>query len=1020
MQTKVPSATRRLISVVLATALAMLGLVALATASAPAAQAAAGNLTGKVTDTATSSPVVGVYVVAFCADPDFDDWFACARTTTGADGTYGFNLPNGKYRVGALSGTNEYGAAYHGGGASVYDATTVTAPVGNVNIAMKRYATVGGTVSGEGTGALNLASVCLMDSYTYVEDGAQRTGWYCSALTFTKADGSYTLGAPAGIHRVGAEAASGKWRATYYASSATPEGGTNVTFGETGHQGGINITMPRNGLITGTVTDAATNAVLPFAEVAAWAEDDGEWEDVAWATADEQGAYELRVPNGTYRVSFDDPCQETCADDYQAEFWNDATSIESADDVVVANAGTVSGRNAALARNGAIGGTVTAQSGGTPIADVVVVGYRAISGGTGWDPVAFALTDAAGHYTLRAGAGTYRLEFHHLCWDDDCTVEYASEVYDDKTDLADGTDVTIVGTGTTPGIDAALAVAPATAPIENLVPPAVVSDPPKVGELAFAHVGVWYPQPENVQVSWYRSGSTQSIGTGTAIVVPPAALGETLSVKVTVTKPGFDDTTVTSEASAPVEKTTLKNLRKPAVFGVPVAGGTLEVWEGIWSAAPESYTYRWFQSGSTDPIGTGKTLVVPAAAAGKELTVEVTAKRADRLDGVATSAPVAVQPPAASPVQNVTAPAITGTPKVGTTVTAQSGTWNPTPDSVVIEWFRSGSTTPIGTGPELVVPAAAEGGTLAIRVTAKKAGSSDGVAISAPVAVIPAAGAEVENVVLPAVAGKAKVGEMLAVHPGLWNPQPDPAQTEVSWFRSGSNQAIGTGWTLVVPASAVGQQVTARVTVKKPGFGDGVASSEPTAPIGEGTLANYLPPMVFGPLVVGGTVEAWEGVWPAGPDNYTYAWYLDGTATPIGTGKQLVIPASAAGKKVRVEVTATKTAYAGSTVSSVASAVVVAAPSGPSADCTLAKASLASAQAAKSRAASTLAAAKSKVTQLKAKVTKAKKAQQKAKVKRLTAKLKKAKTAKAAASTGLARATAAVTKAQAGVTQSCS
>lgn len=1017
---QVRSATRRLISVVLATALAVLGLVALATASAPGAQAAAGNLTGKVTDTTSSSPVVGVYVVAFCADPDFDDWFACARTTTGADGTYGFNLPNGKYRVGALSGTNEYGTAYHGGGASVYDATTVTAPVANVNIAMKRFATVGGTVSGEGTGALNLASVCLMDSYTYVVGGEEETGWYCSALTFTKADGSYRLGAPAGVHRIGAEASSGKWRPTFYASAATPEAGTDVTFGESGHRAGVDITMPRNGLITGAVTDAATHAAVPYAEVTAFAEVDGEWTDVAYATADEQGGYELRVPNGTYRVSFDDPCQDTCDDDYQTAYWQDATTVESADDVVVAGAGTVSGKNGALARNGAIRGTVTADAGGAPLAEVLVVGYRAVAGSTAWDPVAFAVTDETGGYELRAGAGTYRLEFHPLCTSEECAVDYASEVYDDVADLADGTDVTITGTGTTPGIDAALAVAPTTTPIDNLVPPAVVSEAPKVGELAFAHVGVWYPQPDELQVTWYRSGSTQPIGTGTAIVVPPAALGETLHVKVTASEPGFDDTTATSEASAPVEKTTMKNLRKPVAFGVPVAGGTLEVWEGIWSAAPESYTYRWFQSGSTDPIGTGKTLVVPAAAAGKDLTVEVTAKRADRLDGVATSGPVAVQPPAASPVQNTTAPAITGTPKVGTTVTAQSGTWNPTPDSVVIEWFRSGSTTPIGTGPELVVPAAAEGGTLAIRVTAKKAGKSDGVAISAPVAVIPAAGAEVENVVLPAVAGKAKVGEMLAVHPGLWNPQPDPAQTEVSWFRAGSNQPIGTGWTLVVPASALGQQVTARVTVKKPGFGDGVATSEPTAQVGEGTLANYLPPMVFGPLVVGGTVEAWEGVWPAGPDGYTYAWYLDGIATPIATGKQLVVPASAAGKKLRVEVTATKAAYAGSTVSSLASAVVVAAPSGPSADCTLAKAALVTAQAAKGRAASTLAAARTKVTQLKAKVTKAKKAHQKAKVKRLTVKLKKARTARAVATTGLTRATAAVTRAQAEVTTSCS
>ena len=94
--------------------------------------------------------------------------------------------------------------------------------------------------------------------------------------------------------------------------------------------------------------------------------------------------------------------------------------------------------------------------------------------------------------------------------------------------------------------------------MRNLAPPSIYDDPdvpddgPTVGQLAIAHPGVWSPTPDSVTLTWYRSGSTDPIGTGAAIVVPFEALGETLTVEATAAKATYASTTVVSKPSAAV------------------------------------------------------------------------------------------------------------------------------------------------------------------------------------------------------------------------------------------------------------------------------------------------------------------------------------------------------------------------------------------------------------------------------------------------------------------------------------
>jgi hypothetical protein len=358
---------------------------------------------------------------------------------------------------------------------------------------------------------------------------------------------------------------------------------------------------------------------------------------------------------------------------------------------------------------------------------------------------------------------------------------------------------------------------------------------------------------------------------------------------------------------------TLHNVESPAIFGSPVVGGTVEAWPGSWFPAPDATTYRWLLDGAT--VGTGKKLVVPTGATGKELTVEVTVTKAAYDDAVATSDPVTVAAPGANPVQNTVAPSIEGTLKVGETVTADIGTWNPDDVATTVAWYRSGSPDPIHTGPDLVIPADAEGEMLAIAVKATK-GADSGYAVSAPQGPVLAAGANpaLENLVAPAITPNPKVGELVGAHPGVWSAEPDGVTLQ--WFVTGEATSFASGSYVVVPPAAAGRTLTVKAVATRSGHTSGEATSEPSDVVAKGTLQAAAAPKVYGTPMPGATVVAYDGFWPAGPDSLGYRWLVDGSPVAGATGKELVVPAGTSGKQLSVEVTAKKAGYADATVAS--------------------------------------------------------------------------------------------------------
>ena len=145
------------------------------------------------------------------------------------------------------------------------------------------------------------------------------------------------------------------------------------------------------------------------------------------------------------------------------------------------------------------------------------------------------------------------------------------------------------------------------------------------------------------------------------------------------------------------------------------------------------------------------------------------------LSGAVAAGLVLVATAAAAAPTNTTAPAVTGTAKVGQSLTVSDGTWAGSPTSYTYQWQRCTSTTsctdiPNAVGHSYTVQNADGGDRLRADVTAINADGKT-TAHSNMTAVVPATGRPV-NTVRPSITGTAVVGNTLTASPGSWNGSP--------------------------------------------------------------------------------------------------------------------------------------------------------------------------------------------------------------------------------------------------------
>lgn len=187
------------------------------------------------------------------------------------------------------------------------------------------------------------------------------------------------------------------------------------------------------------------------------------------------------------------------------------------------------------------------------------------------------------------------------------------------------------------------------------------------------------------------------------------------------------------------------NTTQPAISGTATVGSTLTATQGSWSGSPTSFSYQWVRCPSsgglpdgsdcaTVPGATTQAYIVSTSDVGFRLRVRVTATNADGSATAASNATALVQAEQRAPAR-IADPRITGTARVGSTLTATQGQWSNNPTSFAFQWVRCPSSGGNATGSDCAaiggattqayqVSTADVGRRLRVRVTATNADGS--------------------------------------------------------------------------------------------------------------------------------------------------------------------------------------------------------------------------------------------------------------------------------------------------------
>jgi hypothetical protein len=372
----------------------------------------------------------------------------------------------------------------------------------------------------------------------------------------------------------------------------------------------------------------------------------------------------------------------------------------------------------------------------------------------------------------------------------------------------------VPGTSTSAPVTGLLGDAPtATAP--------AIAGTPKVGQTLSVPAPTWSVTGVTTAYQWQRNGTAIPGATAAAYSVTADDVGKALTVKATGTKTGYTPGNVTSAAvtgalgDAPTAPA-------PAVTGSPQVDQTLTVAAPAWSVPGVATTYQWERDGGAIPGAVGGTYRLTPEDVGAAITVTASGQKAGYRPGTVTTDPVTG---ALADAPTATTPAITGTPKVGQTLSVPAPTWSVTGVTTAYQWQRNGTAIPGATAPSYTVVPDDVGTSLTLAITGTKAGYAPGSVTTAPVTGLPANA--LAPTVAPRVVGTPRVGRRLSADPGTWDTP--GAAFAYQWLRDGVAVPGATSPTYTVRLNDVSHVLSFTVTATLAGHQAGTASADGVA-----------------------------------------------------------------------------------------------------------------------------------------------------------------------------------------------
>jgi hypothetical protein len=304
--------------------------------------------------------------------------------------------------------------------------------------------------------------------------------WPVVGTSTTGPSGTYDVGGlETGAYRAGFSDPSGEYIPEYYNDQPDLLTATDFTVIDGQTTTDIDASLAVGGQIAGTVTRAEGGGAIDDIVVSAYYGSPGSWHLGGSSVTQPDGTYVIGgLAPGTHRVRFADPYTPPR---YLDEYYDNVLTIDDATDVDVIAGATTADIDAALGGYGKISGAVTGPDGTTAISGIDVDVWKHNTVWMDWEWVSYGTTDSAGDYEANGlETADYRVEFS------DFLGQFATEFYDDQTDLESGADVHVELGATTTGIDASLDLAAMSVDLPlvadwNLVSLSVSPDDPAPG-----------------------------------------------------------------------------------------------------------------------------------------------------------------------------------------------------------------------------------------------------------------------------------------------------------------------------------------------------------------------------------------------------------------------------------------------------------------------------------------------------------------------------------------------------------
>jgi hypothetical protein len=395
---------------------------------------------GAISGRVTNSSGIGIANVDVNICDLTQHWFHGVSTDNNGYYTI-YGLPAGYYKLqfSTYWAPGNYASEWYNDKNSFDSADAVSVTVGQTTTGIDAQLAEGGYITGRvtdstGTNGIANVRVHIYDLNRYNLNGAS-----------TNSDGYYTLrGLPAGDYKVEfwTYSTPGNYLGQWYNNNNSFESAdtVSVTAGQT--TAGIDAQLVNAGGINGRVTDSTgtvgiANVDIQVCDLAQY------W--LYGTSTDSSGYYTFYgIPGGSYKVRFS---TDWAAGNYVGEWYNDRSSFDEADTVIVTVGSTTTGIDAQLANGGSISGRVT-DSGSNGIANVNINVNDMNGNGVAWTS-----TDSNGDYTVNGiPPGNHKVRF----WPYNAG-NYMEEWYNDKGSFADADTILVIAGQTNTGIDAQLA-----------------------------------------------------------------------------------------------------------------------------------------------------------------------------------------------------------------------------------------------------------------------------------------------------------------------------------------------------------------------------------------------------------------------------------------------------------------------------------------------------------------------------------------------------------------------------------